>query len=131
MGIFDFLKPKRDKLTDYSLSFLKMVFPNGEIDYEVGTNEILNILNNSVSKDIARNIFIKSTVLCRVVAMKKDGENKFDLARLKLHLSGYCIQYFTDDQIERLYDYQISLLTASLLGKSPKDVKRSGSGYYA
>jgi hypothetical protein len=63
--------------------------------------------------------------------MKKDGENKFDLERLKLHLSGYCIQYFTDDKIERLYDYQISLLTASLLGKSPKDVVRSEYGCYA
>jgi hypothetical protein len=61
MGFFDFLKPKRNEALDAAQAMLKQVFPNGEIDYQAGTAEVLHILNNSVSKEIARNIFTKST----------------------------------------------------------------------
>jgi hypothetical protein len=43
----------------------------------------------------------------------------------------FCIQYFNVDHIESVYDYQISLITASLCGKSPKVVVRSEYGCYA
>jgi hypothetical protein len=132
MGFFDFLKPKKkEPLDEYAQAMMKLVFPAGEVDLLAGTNEVLDILNHSVSKEIARNILIKSTMICRIVTMKKDGDNKFDVDRLRMHLSTYCIEYFNESQIRRLHGYQVSMLTASLMGKSPKDVKRSGENYYS
>lgn len=129
MGFFDFFKPKKNEFADTANTILKQVFPNGELDYKAGTNEVLEILKHKVSQDIARNIFIKSTLICRIVTMKEDENNQFDLDRLKVHLSGYCIQYFDNAQIKQLHDYQISLLAASFLGKTPRDVRKIDSGY--
>jgi hypothetical protein len=129
MGFFDFFKPKKNEALEAANAMLKQVFPNGELDYEAGTNEILEILNFKISRDVARNIFVKSTMICRIVSSKKDVESKFDFDRLKLHLSGYCIEHFSDDQIHQLHGYQVSLLAASLFGISPKDVRKTGSGY--
>lgn len=129
MGFFDFLKPKKNEIIDTAQSILKQVFPKGEEDYKAGTLELLDILNSKVSESDARNIFIKSTLICRVVSSKNDENIKFDKERLKVHLSGYCLEYFNDEQITRLHNYQIAMLTASLFGGSPKEVKRNGNGY--
>ncbi len=129
MGFFDFLKPKKNEFVELAQGALSEIFPNGELDYNSGTDEILDILNHSISKDVARNIFVKSTLICRIVTQKEEGKNKFDVDRLRLHLSGYCIQYFNEEQVKRLHGYQITLLVASLSGKSPKDIKRIEDGY--
>ena len=129
MGFFDFLKPKKNEALEAANAMLKQVFPNGELDYKAGTNEILEILNHKVSADVARNIFVKSTMICRIVSSKNDENSKFDVDRLRVHLSGYCIEHFNEDQIQKLHGYQFSLLAASLFGVSPKDVKKTGSGY--
>lgn len=129
MGFFDFLKPKRNEALDAAQAMLKQVFPNGDLDYQAGTAEVLNILNNAVSKEVARNIFTKSTLICRIVSMKEGEDNKFDVERLKVHLSGYCIQYFNEDQIKRLHNYQVALLASSFFGKTAKDINRLGDGY--
>ena len=129
MGFFDFLKPKRNEALEAAQALLKQVFPNGEADYQAGTNEVLYILNNSVSKEIARNIFTKSTLICRIVSMKEGEDNEFDIERLRVHLSGYCIQYFNEDQVKRLHNYQAALFASSLFGKSAKDLKRLKQGY--
>lgn len=129
MGFFDFLKPKKNEALEAANAMLKQVFPNGELDYKAGTNEILEILNHKIPSDVARNIFVKSTMICRIVASKNDENSKFDVERLRVHLSGYCIEHFNEDQIKQLHGYQVSLLTASLFGISPKDVRRTGSGY--
>ena len=127
MGFFDFLKPKqKDPLDEYAQTMMKLVFPAGEVDLQAGTTEVLNILNHS----IARNIFVKSTMICWIVTMKKDADNKFDVDRLRMHLSTYCIEHFNERQIKRLHGYQVSMLAASLMGKTPKDVKSSGEDYY-
>ncbi len=129
MGFFDFLKPKKNEALEAANAMLKQVFPNGELDYKAGTNEILEILNHRVSVDVARNIFVKSTMICRIVSSKNDENSKFDVDRLRVHLSGYCIEYFNEDQIQKLHGYQVSLLAASFFGVSAKDVRRTGSGY--
>lgn len=129
MGFFDFLKPKKNEALEAATAMLKQVFPNGELDYKAGTNEILEILNHRVPVDVARNIFVKSTMICRIVSSKNDENSKFDVDRLRVHLSGYCIEYFNEDQIQKLHGYQVSLLAASFFGVSAKDVRKTGSGY--
>ena len=129
MGFFDFFKPKKNEALEVANAMLKQVFPGGELDYKAGTNEILEILNHKVSVDVARNIFVKSTMICRIVSSKNDENSKFDVDRLRVHLSGYCIEHFNEDQIQKLHGYQVSLLAASLFGVSPKEVRRTSSGY--
>lgn len=129
MGLFDFLKLKKNEAVEAASAILKQVFPNGELDYKAGTNVVLEILNHKVSNDVARNIFIKSTSICRIVTAKNDENNPFDIERLRVHLKGYCIEHFNEEQIEQLHGYQVSLLAASLFGISPKDVRKIGSGY--
>lgn len=129
MGFFNFFKPKKNKALEAANAMLKQVFPNGELDFKAGTNEILEILNHKVPNDVARNIFIKSTMICRIVSSKNDENSKFDVDRLRVHLSGYCIEHFNEDQIQKLHEYQVSLLAASLFGLSPKDIIKTSSGY--
>ena len=47
MVFFDFFKPKKNEALEAANAMLKQVFPNGELDYEAGTNEILEIVGGA------------------------------------------------------------------------------------
>ena len=98
MGFFDFFKSKKKPGNELLESLTNSLFPKGIKDIQAGTNELLYILNNKIDSSIAENIFVKSSAISRIA---KD----FDKERLKLHLSGYCIQYFNDSQIDKYYNY--------------------------
>ena len=84
---------------------------------------MLYILNNKIDSSIAENIFVKSSAISRIA---KD----FDKERLKLHLSGYCIQYFNDSQIDKYYNYLKTLSIAMLIdNRTPSEVRRVGENY--
>lgn len=122
MGFFDFLKPKKNKAVESARNILYQVFPKGELDYQVGTQEILDILNNKVDNNTATNIFVKTVIRSRV-------EEAFNKEILLSHLKGYCIELFNENQVERLHQYLVALIVASKFEIAPSSVKRSGTGY--
>lgn len=123
MGLFDFLKPKKDSLNDNLSQMLSTFFPKGETDINTGTDELLQILNNKIERKLARDIFVKSVSMSRISA-------KFDRERLVNHLRGYCLQHFNDEQIDRFLTYLNTLTMAlAIHGSPPSQVKRKGDGY--
>lgn len=123
MGLFDFLKPKKTELDDNLSQLLKAFFPKGETDINAGTNELLLILNNSIDKNEARNIFVKSVSMSRVAS-------NFDKERLVKHLSGYCLQHFNEQQLDKFFNYLTALTVAMKVhGSSPVEIKRDGDAY--
>lgn len=118
MGLFKFFKPKKKEKTAIE-QFQELLFPKGQIDVDAGTNELLRILNNKINRDEARSIFVKSYSLSKI-------SEKFDTERLKAHLSGYCLHYFTDKQVDDFHGYLVSLMFAmAFSGKSPSQVDTS------
>lgn len=123
MGLFDFLKPKKDSLNDNLSQMLSTFFPKGETDINTGTDELLQILNNKIERKLARDIFVKSVSMSRISA-------KFDRERLVNHLRGYCLQHFNDEQIDKFLTYLNTLTMAlAIHGSPPSQVKRKGDGY--
>lgn len=123
MGLFDFLKPKKTELDNNLSQLLKAFFPKGETDINAGTNELLLILNNSIDKNEARSIFVKSVSMSRVAS-------NFDKERLVNHLRGYCLQHFNEKQLDNFFDYLTALTVAMKVhGSSPVEIKRDGEGY--
>lgn len=123
MGLFDFLKPKKTELDNNLSQLLKTFFPKGEMDINAGTNELLLILNNSINKNEARNIFIKSVSLSRVAS-------NFDKERIINHLDGYCLQHFNEKQLDKFFNYLTALAVAMKVhGSSPVEIKRNGDAY--
>ena len=123
MGLFDFLKPKKTELDDNLSQLLKAFFPKGETDISAGTNELLLILNNTIDKNEARNIFVKSVSMSRVAS-------NFDKERLVNHLRGYCLQHFNEKQLDKFFDYLTALTVAMKVhGSSPVEIKRDGDAY--
>jgi len=123
MGFFDFFKSKKKPGNELLESLTNSLFPKGIKDIQAGTNELLYILNNKIDSSIAENIFVKSSAISRIA---KD----FDKERLKLHLSGYCIQYFNDSQIDKYYNYLKTLSIAILIdNRTPSEVRRVGENY--
>jgi len=123
MGLFDFLKSKKTELDDNLPQMLKSFFPKGETDITAGTNELLSILDNSIDKNEARNIFIKSVSMSRVAS-------NFDKERLVKHLGGYCLHHFNEQQLDKFYNYLTALTVAmKVYGSSPVEIKRDGDAY--
>lgn len=123
MGFFDFLKPKKKNINDFAQQTLKNLFPKGELDYEAGTDILLKILENKVDRKAARNIFTKSVLISNI------SRDNFDVERLESHLKGYCIEHFNSSQIKDFHNYLTAIKVSLVLGKSPSDVKKNGTGY--
>jgi hypothetical protein len=124
MGFLDFFKPKHKELNISLQQMINAFFPHGEKDVETGTQELLHILNDTIDEKEARIIFIRSFSLCCI-------SKKFDKARLKSHLKGYCIQHFNENQIEKFHGYLSALIFARVFrGKTPSEVIRKGNSYF-
>jgi hypothetical protein len=123
MAFFDFLKPKKLDL-DSRLSEIRIkLFPNGQKDLDKVTDELLFILDNKITREVAENIALKSVAISRIVKV-------FTIKRLKQHYSGYCLAYFTDKQIEEFHGYLAFLAFASnLYGKSPSQLEKKGEAW--
>jgi hypothetical protein len=123
MGLFDFLKKKKSPLDETIEKMTKSMFPKGKKDIEAGTRELLYIFDNKVDEGTAQSIFMKSVSKSRI-------SKKFDKEWLKAHLSGYCLQHFTENQIDKFHDYLVALSFAMMInGKTPSDVRREGDAY--
>lgn len=123
MGLFDFLKPKKTELDNNLSQLLNAFFPKGETDINAGTDELLLILNNSINRREARNIFVKSVSMSRVAS-------KFDKERLVNHLKGYSLQHFNESQLDKFFNYLTALTVAmSMHASSPVEIKRDGDAY--
>lgn len=123
MGLFDFLKPKKSPLNEHMERLSNSMFPKGQKDIDAGTNELLFILKNKISRETAQGIFLKSIAISRI-------SQKFDKERLRAHLAGYCLQHFSEQQLDDYYNY-LSALTAAMLvhQRTPSEVRRQGDAY--
>ena len=123
MGLFDFLKPKKDNLNDEMGNIFNSFFPKGEKDINAATDELLHILNNKIARDEAKNIIVKSIAISRI-------SESFDLDRLKTHLAGYCLHLFNESQLKKYFSYLVALTAAMLVNrKTPSEVRREGDVY--
>lgn len=125
MGFFSFFKKntKNSDLDNILSQFNKENFPQGNKDIDAGTKEVLFILNDKIPESEARTIFLRSFAISRI-------SNQFDCNRLKQHLSGYCLQHFTDNQVDKLFTYLKALNAAKILhGRTPADITRNGDTY--
>jgi hypothetical protein len=124
MGLFDFLKPKKNnELNDTLAHMLNSFFPKGEKDINAVTDELLRILNNRIGREEARNIAVKSVSISRI-------SEKFDEDRLKAHLKGYCLHHFNDKQVKQFHGYLAFLTVADVMfRKTPSEVKCDGDMY--
>ena len=124
MGFFDFLKPKKSALDEMMEKMSNSIHPKGRRDIDAGIKEVQFILNNSVDEKMAESIFLKSAAISRIA-------QNFDQERLRVHLSGYCLQYFSDHQVQQLFWYLQALSAAMMInGKTPAEVKRDGDKYF-
>jgi hypothetical protein len=120
MGLFDFLKPKKNELNDMMAQMSASFFPKGEKDINAVTDAVLHILNNKISRDEAKNIALKSVAISRI-------SKAFSKERLKAHLAGYCLQHFNDKQVETFHGYLILLTTGIMMfRKTPSEIVRDG-----
>lgn len=123
MGLFDFLKQKKDPIEEMMEKISNSIFPKGEKDINAGTKELLYILNNKIDYDTAKLIFLRSAAISRI-------SEKFDKERLKSHLAGYCIQHFNNEQVEKFYGYLTALSVAMMVQRrTPSEVRREGNVY--
>ncbi len=120
MGLFDFLKPKKSELNETLAHMSASFFPKGEKDINAVTDAVLHILNNKISREDAKNIALKSVAISRI-------SKEFSKDRLRMHLSGYCLQHFNDKQVETFHGY-LSLLTigSMMFRKTPSEIVREG-----
>ena len=99
------------------------IFPKGDKDINAVTNELLDILNNKISYEDAKEIVLKSAAISRM-------SKEFTQERLRQHLAGYCIQHFSNSQVETYHGYLTALSVAMMIHqKTPSDVTREGEGY--
>lgn len=122
MNIFNFFK--KDPMKEANKKLAEITIPKGEDDIAAGAKELMDILNTTIDEEKARLIFLKSIAISRIA---KD----FDKERLIFHLDGYCLQFFTDDQVDKFYKYLIALKIAMETSqKSPSDLKKKDDRYY-
>lgn len=114
--------PKKE--TPFGLAEMsKQIFPKGEKDVEAGTKELLVILSNKISSEAARETFMNSLSLSII-------SEKFDLERLKIHLSPYSLKYFTEDELKKFHEYLVFINFSMLMfNKSTADVKTINGDY--
>ena len=126
MGLFDFLKPKKNPTRKVLRNFhlmMKSTFPKGDKDINAAANELLYILDNRISQDEAQEIVRLSTGISRI-------SRDFTKERLRQHLAGYCLHHFTDSQVEEFHRYLNDLTDAMMInGRSPSEVTREGDLY--
>jgi hypothetical protein len=122
MGLFDFLKPKKNPMEDMMQKMHNSLFPKGQKDMDAATDELLQILNNKVSRNEA------STILSKSIAISAISSN-FTEERLRQHLAGYCLQHFSAAQVRRFYDYLGSIATARMSNRTPSEITRTATGY--
>lgn len=123
MGFFDFLKPKKSELEETMEKLSASIFPKGRLDIDAVTFELMRILNERIGYIDAKNIALRTVPLSRIA-------KNFDEERLKLHLKGYCLHHFSEQQIKRFHGYLVFLSVASdMYGKSPSEVKCNNGTY--
>lgn len=97
-------KQNKSELQGLLAKMQKEIFPNGKKDIDEGTKELLRILNYSIDKKTAENIFMKSSSICYTTSIGSG----FSKERLRQHLSPYALQYFDDTSLSSFYDYLLS-----------------------
>jgi hypothetical protein len=124
MGIFDFLKPKKNPMEEAFEKMHNSIFPKGERDINAGIQELLRILDNKIDTKTARSILIKSAAISRI-------SEKFDKERLRVHLAGYCLHHFNDKQLDKYFNYLTAMSVAMQIHRAtPSEIQRRGDEYF-
>src|SRR6478609_1564207 len=98
MGLLDFFKPTQRANKELQENLSVKFFPNGDKDVNAGTDELLYILSNKVDRETAKDIFVKSFAAS---VLSPQFSFEFNETRLLSHLSGYCLNYFSPDQVRK------------------------------
>jgi hypothetical protein len=123
MGLFDFLKPKKNEMNEMFDQMHAKFFPKGQKDIDAVTDALLYILKNKISRSEAAKIAVKSVAISRI-------SNEFSKERLKQHLARYCLQHFDDKQIETFHGYLAFLIVADMMfKKTPSELVREGDSW--
>lgn len=118
MGLSDFFDPSDQNMAAQMQQVSDYLFPLGDKDKEAGTREVLYTLKDSVDKDLALNIFIKTSFLSRF-------SGKFDQDDLKTHLAGYDMASLNNQQVANHFNYLMAIANARMLyGSPPSQITR-------
>lgn len=102
MGLFNFFKPKKNRINEEFERINNDMFPKGRRDIDSTIKELLLILDYKLEEKEVETIAIKSIFISRI-------SEDFDKERLRGHLSGYCLQYFNEAQLSKYFDYLIAI----------------------
>jgi hypothetical protein len=126
MSIFNFFRKKKESPLDTMMDgMMNNMLPKGQKDIDAGTDELLRIIKFKANHETASNIFVKAIAISRI------AEN-FNEERLRIHLKGYAIEYFTDREVHDFFNYLMALKNAMLIHrKTPSEIYFDGSGSYS
>jgi hypothetical protein len=96
MGLFDFFKPKKNPMQELFENMNNNMFPKQDKDISAATDELLNILHYKIEREEAKSIILRAIPLSRIA-------KEFSEARLRVHLEGYCLQHFNNEQVGKFY----------------------------
>lgn len=124
MGFLDFFKSKKSNNNDLMERMDASIFPKGQKDQNAVVDQLLIILNNSMSKDLAINIAVKTCAYSFLT-------EKFDIQDFKSHLERYCLDKFSETQFKQFYHYHLAIRSAKKFhNKTPSEIWRDGDYYY-
>lgn len=119
MGLFNFFKRKKNPLEETTEKLFNEIFPGGKKDIELGAKVLQNLLGNKIDFTKAVQIYTRSAALAKTT-------DNFDLERLRTHLAGYSLQYFSQQELNSYYEF----LFAFRNSKSPIVVSNNSSDFY-
>jgi hypothetical protein len=121
--MFNFIKNIFKKKSNNVFSELhSQIFKNEVIeDFNAGEKEVLRIFKNNISKQTANKLFKGALLRSRLAIM---GQKEFKIESLESYLMSdlNCNHYVNIEVVNRFYDYIKTIHTASLLGRSTKNV---------
>lgn len=119
MGLFDFFRRKKDPLKETTEKIFNEIFPGGKKDIETGAKVLQHLLRNKIDTKTAVQIYSQSAAFAKIT-------EQFDKERLRSHLGGYALHYFTESELNSYYEF----LTAFRNTTKPITTVRSSGDFY-
>lgn len=100
------------------------MFPNGDKDIDAATKECRLIFDNSISYEVAKDIFLKTTLL-------NNAADNYTEEMLLSYFQREIKINFNSKQIKQFFGYLTVVKVAnSMHNAGPSEIRRNESGYY-